>query len=178
MSLLSEKQIGLIFATLRVLQWLSAAIVMGISSYFISVGPRHQHALYWEILSVISVVVFFIVCVLSYLLFRNMAKFTWAYYVVFAVDYAFSFLWLTTFIFAAQDYNLNNCKLASPLGVSCAVKKANESFMFITFISSICLTLFLGSPLSPFSSYSFDESEAQDTNQACAMSEHEVREGY
>lgn len=50
MSLLSEKQIGLIFAILRVLQWLSAAIVMGISSYFISVGPRHQHALYWEIL--------------------------------------------------------------------------------------------------------------------------------
>jgi len=168
MSLLSEKQIGLIFAILRVLQWLSAAIVMGISSYFISVGPRHQHALYWEILvsmigsarpwsivkltlqSVISVVIFFFACVLSYLLFRNMAKFTWAYYVVFAVDYAFSFLWaisvlyaclwnayqlcrwLTTFIFAAQDYNLNNCKLASPLGVSCAAKKANESFMFIT----------------------------------------------
>ncbi|KAJ5974502.1 hypothetical protein N7481_011712 [Penicillium waksmanii] len=40
--------------------------------------------------------------------------------------------WLTTFIFAAQDYNLNNCKLSSPLGVSCAIKKANESFMFIT----------------------------------------------
>lgn len=40
--------------------------------------------------------------------------------------------WLTTFIFAAQDYNLNNCKLASPVGVSCAVKKANEAFMFIT----------------------------------------------
>lgn len=210
---------------------------MGISSYFISDGPRHQHALYWEILvsltgftlpsrmvkltlqSVISVGIFFFVCVLSYLLFRNMARFTWAYYVIFAVDYAFSYLWvtlilyscllktyqlcrwLTTFIFAAQDYNLNNCKLGSPLGVSCATKKANESFMFITLwgphysitlcgddlrldslillsISSICLTLFLGSPLSPFSTYSFDESRTKDANNPSAMSEHEVREGY
>jgi hypothetical protein len=50
MPLLSEKLIGYTYAILRVSQWLSAAIVMGISSYFISVGPRHQHALYWEIL--------------------------------------------------------------------------------------------------------------------------------
>jgi hypothetical protein len=118
MRLLSEKQIGFIFAVLRVLQWVSAAIVMGISSYFISVGPRHQHALYWEILvsltrsthhsrvvkltlqSVISVVIFFFVSVLSYLLFWNMERFAWAYYVVFAVDYAFSYLWVTPVLYA------------------------------------------------------------------------------
>lgn len=165
---LSQEEVGLIFAAMRALQWLSAAIVMGISAYFIAVGPRHQHALYWEILvsltkttpsgmvkltsqSAISVVIFLLASIFSYLLFRNMGKYTWAYYVVFAVDFAFSYLcvspilnawssiktyrlyrWLTTFIFAAQDYNLNDCKLGFPRGISCAVKKANESFMFIT----------------------------------------------
>jgi hypothetical protein len=106
---LSQQEVGLIFAAMRALQWLSAAIVMGISSYFIAVGPRHQHALYWEILvsltkttssgmvkltlqSVVSVVIFFLASVFSYLLFRNMGKYTWAYYVVFAVDFAFSYL--------------------------------------------------------------------------------------
>ncbi|EAU29249.1 predicted protein [Aspergillus terreus NIH2624] len=175
MARLSERQIGLVFATLRVIQWLSTAIVMGISSYFIAVGPRNQHALYWEVLSVVSVVIFFLASALSYLLFRDMGRFTWAYYVIFTIDFTFSYLWLTTFIFAAQDYNLNNCKLGSPLGVSCGVKKANESFMFITFISSICLALFLGSPLSPFSTYSFDESQTQDANNFPAISENEAR---
>lgn len=50
MARLSERQIGLVFAILRVIQWLSTAIVMGISSYFIAGGPRNQHALYWEVL--------------------------------------------------------------------------------------------------------------------------------
>lgn len=39
-------------------------------------------------------------------------------------------------------------------------------------ISSICLTLFLGSPLSPFSTYSFDESQTQDANDFPAISEN------
>lgn len=46
----SEKTVGLMFVSGRILQWSSAAIVMGISSYFIAKGPRDQHALYWEIL--------------------------------------------------------------------------------------------------------------------------------
>jgi hypothetical protein len=157
----SERTVALMFVSGRILQWSSAAIVMGISSYFIAKGPRDQHALYWEILSVISVVVFFLASVLSYFLFRNMKQYTWAYYVIFAVDFAFSYLWLTTFIFAAQDYNLHNCRVSSPIGVPCAIKKANESFMFITFISTLALSLFEGSPLSPFSSYSFDDTEEE-----------------
>lgn len=42
--------------------------------------------------------------------------------------------WLTAFIFAAQDYNWHNCGVNSPPGLSCSKKKANEAFIFLTFI--------------------------------------------
>lgn len=34
----------------RVLQWCSAVIVMGITSYFIHRGPRGQHIIYQEVI--------------------------------------------------------------------------------------------------------------------------------
>lgn len=39
--------------------------------------------------------------------------------------------WLTSFIFAAQDYNKNNCFLNAPPFVSCGRKRANEAFIFL-----------------------------------------------
>ncbi|OQD73022.1 hypothetical protein PENDEC_c017G02865 [Penicillium decumbens] len=58
------------------------------------------------------------------------------------IDVIFSYLWLTAFIFAAQDYNWKNCATNAPAGASCALKKANESFMFLTFFFTI-LAVFL-----------------------------------
>jgi hypothetical protein len=44
----------------------------------------------------------------------------------------FSYLWLTAFIFAAQDYNFNNCAFNSPFGIGrCALKKTLEAFAFL-----------------------------------------------
>lgn len=34
----------------RFMQWASAVIVMGITSYFIHKGPRGQHTIYWEVI--------------------------------------------------------------------------------------------------------------------------------
>lgn len=42
--------------------------------------------------SVVSVVIFFLASALSYLLFRDMGRFTWAYYVIFTIDFTFSYL--------------------------------------------------------------------------------------
>lgn len=39
--------------------------------------------------------------------------------------------WLTSFIFAAQDYNTNNCFLNAPPFVACGRKRANEAFIFL-----------------------------------------------
>jgi hypothetical protein len=45
----------------------------------------------------------------------------------------FSYLWLTAFIFAAQDYNFDNCSLNSPgpFVNKCSLKKTLEAFAFI-----------------------------------------------
>ncbi|KAJ5979715.1 hypothetical protein N7481_007013 [Penicillium waksmanii] len=130
----------------RTLQWSSAVIVMGLTSFFISRGPHGQHLLYQEVIvstaknppivhcqlsnyfqSVLSVV-FFIPAFISPFLPTALSKF------VLLIDVIFSYLWLTAFIFAAQDYNQNSCYLSSPPGVTCGRKKANESFIFLAFI--------------------------------------------
>ncbi|KAJ5376044.1 hypothetical protein N7509_012930 [Penicillium cosmopolitanum] len=111
----------------RTLQWSSAVIVMGLTSFFISRGPHGQHLLYQEVISVLSVV-FFIPAFISPFLPTALSKF------VLLIDVIFSYLWLTAFIFAAQDYNQHSCYLSSPPGVTCGRKKANESFIFLAFI--------------------------------------------
>jgi len=49
-----------------------------------------------------------------------------------------SYLWLTAFIFAAQDYNFNNCTANSPSFVNkCSLKKTLEAFAFIAFFTNL-----------------------------------------
>ncbi|KAL4900833.1 hypothetical protein BDW74DRAFT_161182 [Aspergillus multicolor] len=108
----------------RALQWASAVIVMGITSYFISKGPRGQHIIYQEVIAVTSVV-FFLPAFLSPFMPNMLSRF------VFIIDVIFSYLWLTAFIFAAQDYNWHNCYFNAPPFMACGRKKANEAFIFL-----------------------------------------------
>ncbi|RLL95152.1 hypothetical protein CFD26_103043 [Aspergillus turcosus] len=110
----------------RVLQWSSAVIVMGITSYFIHVGPRGQHLIYQEVIACLSVA-FFLPAFISPFMPTFLSKF------VLAIDVIFSYLWLTAFIFAAQDYNEQNCYLHAPPFLDCSKKKANEAFIFLAF---------------------------------------------
>ncbi|KAJ5188972.1 hypothetical protein N7491_005294 [Penicillium cf. griseofulvum] len=111
----------------RTLQWSSAVIVMGLTSYFIHHGPRGQHTIYQEVISTISVV-FFLPAFISPFLPSSLSK------VVLAIDVVFSYLWLTAFIFAAQDYSTSRCYYAIPAGLGCKRKRANEAFIFLAFI--------------------------------------------
>jgi hypothetical protein len=44
----------------------------------------------------------------------------------------FSYLWLTAFIFAAQDYEYGSCALNSPAFMNnCSLKRTLEAFAFI-----------------------------------------------
>ncbi|KAJ6019719.1 hypothetical protein N7522_001786 [Penicillium canescens] len=112
---------------IRSLQWASAVIVMGIASFFISHGPHGQHIIYQEVIAVLSVV-FFLPAFISPFLPNMLSKF------VLFIDIVFSYLWLTAFIFAAQDYNWHSCLYNAPPGVTCGRKKANEAFIFLAFI--------------------------------------------
>ncbi|CAI7632296.1 unnamed protein product [Penicillium manginii] len=111
----------------RTLQWSSAVVVLALTSFFISRGPHGQHLLYQEVIAVLSVV-FFIPAFISPFLPTALSKF------VLLIDVIFSYLWLTAFIFAAQDYSQHSCNFSSPFGVTCGRKKANESFIFLAFI--------------------------------------------
>ncbi|KAL2849879.1 membrane-associating domain-containing protein [Aspergillus pseudoustus] len=114
----------------RALQWASAVIVMGITAYFIHKGPRGQHIIYQLVIAVLSVV-FFLPAFLSPFMPKVLGRF------VFLIDVIFSYLWLTAFIFAAQDYNWHNCFFNAPPFMACGRKKANEAFIFLAFIFTI-----------------------------------------
>ncbi|BCS30527.1 uncharacterized protein APUU_80830A [Aspergillus puulaauensis] len=111
----------------RAIQWVSTVIVLGITSYFIHRGPRGGHIIYQEVIAALSIV-FFLPAFISPFMPNMLSRF------VFLIDVIFSYLWLTSFIFAAQDYNKNNCFLNSPPFVSCGRKRANEAFIFLAFI--------------------------------------------
>ncbi|KAJ5198650.1 uncharacterized protein N7498_007767 [Penicillium cinerascens] len=111
----------------RALQWCSAVIVLGLTAYFINTGPRGEHIIYQEVIAVLSVV-FFLPAFISPFLPTTLSKF------VLIIDVIFSYLWLTSFIFAAQDYNWHLCYFHAPPGVSCSIKYANEAFIFLAFI--------------------------------------------
>ncbi|CAI7617107.1 unnamed protein product [Penicillium glandicola] len=111
----------------RAMQWTSAIIVMGLTSFFINHGPRGQHTIYQEVIAVLSVV-FFLPAFISPFLPSSLSKF------VLAIDVVFSYLWLTAFIFSAQDYSTRRCYFAIPAGLNCRRKRANEAFIFLAFI--------------------------------------------
>ncbi|EAW13514.1 uncharacterized protein ACLA_055620 [Aspergillus clavatus NRRL 1] len=114
----------------RVMQWSSAVIVMGITSYFIHRGPRGQHIIYQEVIATLSVV-FFLPAFISPFMPSALSRF------VLAIDVIFSYLWLTAFIFAAQDYSWHACFWNAPPGLACSRKRANEAFIFLAFFFTL-----------------------------------------
>jgi hypothetical protein len=70
----------------RVMQWSSAVIVMGITSYFIHLGPRGQHLIYQEVISTLSVA-FFLPAFISPFMPTALSKF------VLGIDVIFSYLY-------------------------------------------------------------------------------------
>ena len=68
----------------------------------------------------------------------------------FPLNFVFSYLWLTSFIFSAQDYNQSNYEGNAPRGGSCTLKLTNEAFIFLA------LYVFL-------SSYSDDKIDSEST---------------
>jgi len=108
----------------RTLQWSSAVIALGFYSYFIKKHHGGTHIIFNEVIAVLSVV-FFIPAFLSPF------KATFSKFVV-AIDFIFSYLWLTAFIFAAQSYD-NSASLSLPFGVKTSIKHAAEAFVFLAF---------------------------------------------
>ncbi|KAK0615158.1 hypothetical protein B0T17DRAFT_498053 [Bombardia bombarda] len=113
-----ERGVGLspFLTASNVIVWISAVIVMGIVSYFISTihGAYYpgDHLVYDEVISVLTVAFF-------------LAAFFLGSYPghVLLFNLIFSYLWLVAVVFAVQDYNYGNS----------ALQHTVEAFSFIAF---------------------------------------------
>lgn len=135
---------------------ISSLIVLGISAYFINEYTHDTHLRYWVAL----------VCHLAPRLlplfhdlttdYRQAAIDTLLYLPAVALPavkkykgylaplvWIMSYLWLTAFIFAAQDYEYNGgCAANSPRFVNkCGLKRTLEAFAFVAFFTSLVGTL-------------------------------------
>ncbi|OTA99073.1 hypothetical protein M426DRAFT_325473 [Hypoxylon sp. CI-4A] len=99
----------------NILIWISAVIVMGIISYFISLNPNYvpAHLIYEEVISVLTVAFFLISFLLG----------TYPGYIL-LFNTIFSYLWLVSVVFTAQDWSY---EYASSLDHTV------EAFSFIAF---------------------------------------------
>ncbi|KAJ4375767.1 hypothetical protein N0V83_001043 [Neocucurbitaria cava] len=120
-------------AACNALTWISSAIVVGITSHFINDYPHDQHLIYELVISAIVLGLW-----LPSFILPIVTRYKFYYG---PLNFVFSYLWLTAFIFAAQDYNESQCQLNAPFGGSCSLKLTNEAFIFIAFFFSLVASL-------------------------------------
>ena len=124
MSKISYSPLRLLLFASNFIKWASACIVMAIVSYFIHDYSRNEHTTYQEVIACTSIGFFLPTIPLAFY-----KRFTVQ---LIPLDYIYSHLWVTAFIFAAEDYNWKDCAKHSPPGVqSCTLKYALESWCII-----------------------------------------------
>ncbi|OAA60813.1 MARVEL-like domain protein [Cordyceps fumosorosea ARSEF 2679] len=108
--------------------WVSAVIVMGIVSYFLSkfgaLANRRTHIVYQETIAVLTVAIWTVGMLLP--LVGRYGGHMWP------VNLIFSYLWLTSFIFSAQDWARQRCYYSDFFG-KCSLKKTVIAFNFFAF---------------------------------------------
>ncbi|KZM22164.1 uncharacterized protein EKO05_0003797 [Ascochyta rabiei] len=124
-----------LIAANHALHLISSLIVLGISGYFINKFTHNTHLVYWIALAAVDVFLYLPALALPALKTYKgyLAPLTWI----------LSYLWLTAFIFAAQDYEYNGgCAVNSPRFVNkCSLKRTLEAFAFIAFFTTLVGTL-------------------------------------
>ncbi|KAF2676639.1 hypothetical protein K458DRAFT_321616 [Lentithecium fluviatile CBS 122367] len=103
--------------------WASSAIVVGITGHFLKDFDRDQHLTFEMVISAFTLALWLPSFIAPFL---KSYKFYYAF-----PNLVLSYLWLTAFIFAAQDYNESECVLNAPTGGKCALKKTSEAFIFL-----------------------------------------------
>jgi len=128
MALLLANRYALLFS--RVMQWVSAVIVMGITSNFIHKYSTGEHIIYDEVIATTTVAFF-----LPPLFTALHKRFHWHWI---PLDLIYSYFWLTAVIFEAEDYNYLSCSATDPDGeTSCSQKYALEGFAFLAFFFTL-----------------------------------------
>jgi hypothetical protein len=114
------------------LHFSSTVIVLGISAYFINNYTDNTHLVFWLTIACIDTA-----ATIPYLAHPFISLPFISRYLL-SIQWFFSYLWLTAFIFAAQDYNFNGTCALSPSGVNkCGIKRALEAFAFLAFFTGV-----------------------------------------
>ncbi|KAH6608157.1 hypothetical protein Trco_004470, partial [Trichoderma cornu-damae] len=107
-----------------VMTWISAIIVTGLVGNFLErFSSRGVDIVYMEVIAVITMVVYLIGMIAPCLP-------KYGGYLA-PLHLIFSYLWLTAFIFAAQDWSHNRCRVSIPRSGLCSRKHAIEAFNFL-----------------------------------------------
>ncbi|QDS72909.1 hypothetical protein FKW77_007845 [Venturia effusa] len=119
---------ALLFAILA-LQWSSGAIVLGICVHFMANFQQTKHMKYHTIISSFNTWMYgFGQCFSMIKRYKGYGVF---------IHLGFSYLWLTSFIFSAQDYNFGSCADTEPPEAGqCNLKYTLEAFAFVAFFFS------------------------------------------
>jgi len=125
----------------QALQWISSVIVMSLASFLISKpGKAGEHVEYTEVIAVLNVVLWILGIILPF-------SGRYGGHLL-PLEFIMSYLWLTAFIFQAQDYSWQSCSTHGPNSLIgfCSYKKAMEAFTFLAFffaVTAIILELWI-----------------------------------
>ncbi|PHH87246.1 hypothetical protein CDD83_9129 [Cordyceps sp. RAO-2017] len=114
--------------------FLSSLIVTALLSYFIHTNSfRGAHLIYQEVIATVTLAIY---------LFGMLLPLIDSYrgYLM-PMNLILSYLWLTSFIFTAQDWGGGRCIFSPPNFGECRKKHAAEAFTFLAFFFLICNTV-------------------------------------
>lgn len=126
---ISPAILKVVLTSSHALAWISSAIVTGITGYFLNNYGHTQHLIFEIVISALFLGLWIPSFILPFLgTYR-------AYYL--PLNFIFSYLWLTSFVFSAQDYNTSSCWANSPATGHCTLKLTNEAFVFLAFFFTL-----------------------------------------
>jgi hypothetical protein len=128
---LSAGTAKLIVGVSHILTWISSAIVVGITGYFLDNYAHGTHLIYEITIAALTLAFWLPAIVLPF------TK-TYRHYFI-PMNLIFSYLWLTAFIFTAQDYSYGaaGCDATAPAGGHCTLKKTSYAFTFLAFFFTL-----------------------------------------
>ncbi|KAK1760011.1 hypothetical protein QBC47DRAFT_291706 [Echria macrotheca] len=113
----------------------SSAIVTGIISWFLHRWPgyRNTHLIYQEVIAVLTLLIYlFALALPAFKGYRGYGL---------PLTLALSYLWLTSLIFASQDWSGHRCYYSQPVYDYCRMKHAVQAFQIIGFCSLLFNTV-------------------------------------
>ncbi|RAL07045.1 MARVEL domain-containing protein [Aspergillus homomorphus CBS 101889] len=117
----------------RVIEYISAVIVLGISAWAVR-ETKTVTVIYTLVISVVSLVVTSVALLFSCMIRRQ----RWHIWPILVTDGVMSYLWLVSFVFLAQNFNAVSCRVILWNGLTvCSRKYAAEAFSFIAFFCSL-----------------------------------------